>query len=245
MDRSVYDRMDQLEADHWWFSARRSIIQAVIERLVKLKSGAAILEAGCGTGGNLAMLRSLGDLDAFEYDQEARRRAEEKSGLSIAGGALPDELPYPGKSYDLIALFDVLEHVEEDRASLKALSSRLTPEGRILLTVPAYQWLWSKHDISHHHFRRYSKSMLREAAREAGLEVEHAFYFNSLLFPLAISMRALKAAIRSQTPDDDMPGPLANALLKRVFATERSFVGRLSMPFGLSLCAVLKPKQSG
>lgn len=243
MDRSVYDRMDQLEAEHWWFSARRSIIEAAIKRLVKLRCGASILEAGCGTGGNLAMLRSLGDLDAFEYDQEARRRAEEKSGLEIAGGALPDELPYPEKSYDLIALFDVLEHVEADSASLKALATRLTPEGRILLTVPAYQWLWSKHDVSHHHFRRYSKASLHGTAREAGLEVEHAFHFNSLLFPLAISVRALKYAIGSKTPDDDMPGPMVNALLKRVFGAERSFVGRVSMPFGLSLCAVLKPKR--
>lgn len=242
MNRLVYHRMDQLEAEHWWFSARRNIIQTVIERLIAPTSQAQIMEAGCGSGGNLAMLRSLGDLDAFEYDEEARGRAAEKSGMDISYGALPDAVPFGKKNYDLIGLFDVLEHIEEDSASLRALGDRLNDRGRILLTVPAYQWLWSKHDVRHHHFRRYSKRHLQIVAEEAGLEVEHAFYFNTLLFPVALSLRGLKALLRSEAPDDDMPGPAVNAALKRVFQSERALIGRVPMPFGLSLCAILKTR---
>ena len=165
MDRSVYDRMDRLEADHWWFVARRAVIETIIDRLIPLSEGSTILEAGCGTGGNLRMLQSLAQLHAFEYDEEARRRAEAKSDLIIPHGALPDHVPNRGRDYDLIALFDVLEHIGDDTASLKSLSEHLSDAGRILVTVPAYQWLWSRHDERHHHFRRYSKAGLRATAR--------------------------------------------------------------------------------
>lgn len=241
MDRSVYDHMDRIEAEHWWFVARRDILQTTIRRLIRLPGPASILEAGCGTGGNMAMLSGFGHLDAFEADDAARRRASCKSGRDIAAGALPNALPETRRRYDLIALFDVLEHVEQDRASLRALAGLLTSEGRILLSVPACQWLWSRHDERHHHVRRYTRRTLRQTAQDAGLEVEHAFYFNTLLFPLAVTIRALKSTLGSEAPDDDMPGPHVNRLLRAVFRTERHLVGRIAMPFGLSLCAVLKP----
>lgn len=240
MDRDVYARMDQLEANHWWFVGRREIIRAAITKLIPLPQKPSILEAGCGTGGNLAMLSSLGDLDAFEFDDIARKRAEEKSNRSLPFGALPDRIPGDDSAYDLIGLFDVLEHVEADEASLAALGARLTPEGRLILTVPAYGWLWSKHDERHHHFRRYTKASLTEAAQAAGLKVERSFYFNSFLFPVVVAIRALKALFRRDTPDDDLPGPIINRLLSRVFRTERHLVGTIPMPFGLSLCAVLR-----
>jgi len=245
MDRSVYDRMDRLEADHWWFVARRAVIATIIERLIALPDGSAILEAGCGTGGNLRMLQSLAELHAFEFDEEARCRAEIKSDLNIPHGALPDDVPDQGRDYDLIALFDVLEHIEDDSASLKSLSAHLSETGRILVTVPAYQWLWSRHDERHHHFRRYSRAGLRQAAEAAGLRVEHVFHFNFFLFPVAIGLRAVKAVFRRNTPDDEMPGPLINALLRRIFTSERHLVGRVPLPFGLSVCAVCSKGADG
>jgi SAM-dependent methyltransferase len=237
--------MDRMEADHWWFAGRRSIIETTIRRLIPLSDEATILEAGCGTGGNLRLLQSIGELHAFEFDEEARRRAESKSNIRIPFGALPAEVPDQGQNYDLIALFDVLEHVEEDSASLKALSVKLRDGGRILLTVPAYPWLWSRHDERHHHFRRYSKTTVSKAAREAGLRVEHAFYFNTFLFPVAVGLRALKMTFRRDTPDDEMPGPLMNALLRWLFTRERYLIGRVPMPVGLSVCAVLSKDANG
>ncbi len=240
MDRAVYVRMDEIEATHWWFAGRREILRTVIDRLIPLPARPRILEAGCGTGGNLAMLMSFGRLDAFEYDEDARRIAEAKAAISVPFGALPDALPHPGRSYDLIGLFDVLEHIERDADALAALAARLDAGGRILVTVPAFPWLWSKHDARHHHFRRYTRASLGRAAAAAGLVVERSFYFNTLLFPVAVAMRWVKALTRSDAPDDSLPAPRVNQALFHAFRAERHLVGRLAMPVGLSLCAVLK-----
>lgn len=245
MDREVFERMNEIEAVHWWFAARRDIITATIERIVKLPESADILEAGCGTGGNLAMLARHGKVDAFEYDAEARNIAAEKSGLPVEAGALPNDLPYGAKTYDLIGLFDVLEHIEDDHATLVELGKRLKEGGKIMVTVPAFPWLWSKHDESHHHFRRYTKASLRKAAADAGLTVEKTFYFNSFLLPVAIGLRALKALLGRRTPDDSLPSPWLNTLLRKVFASERHLVGRIGLPVGLSVCAIISRGPKG
>jgi SAM-dependent methyltransferase len=239
MERSVYDRMNDLEARHWWFAARREVIAALIERHAQ-SPDTRILEAGCGSGGNLALLGRYGQVDAFEYDDIARAHACEKSGLDIRPGALPEAIPFEGKRYDLIGLFDVLEHVEADQASLAALASRLEDGGRLLVTVPALPMLWSAHDERHHHFRRYTRKSLAKAAQAAGLKVTYTSYFNMFLFPLAVAARLAKAITRSNTPDDALPPRWLNAALRRVFAAERYLVGRLRLPVGLSLVAVLE-----
>jgi SAM-dependent methyltransferase len=239
MDRAVFERMAAQEEVHWWFAARRSILQTAIDRLIDLPEAPRILEAGCGTGGNLDMLAKYGTLRAFELDNAARQTAASKSGLAVAEGALPGPLPFDSERFDLIGLFDVLEHVEDDQAALSALGTRLSDTGRILMTVPAFPWLWSAHDTRHHHFRRYTRQSLRQIADAAGLRVETSFYFNTTLFPLAVAARALKGVMGSKAADDTMPGPMANGVLRRVFAAERHLVGRLKMPVGLSLCGVL------
>lgn len=240
MDRLVYERMDEQEAAHWWFAARREMIRTTIARLIELPVQADILEAGCGTGGNLAMLMELGALDAFEFDAQARAIAAQKAKIDVPFGALPDDIPFAPKRYDLIGLFDVLEHIEDDHATLARLGERLKDEGRLLVTVPALPWLWSKHDERHHHFRRYTKRSLSRTAAEAGLVAERCFYFNSFLLPVAVGMRAVKAVLRSDSPDDTMPSTGLNRALYAVFASERHLVGRIGLPIGLSVCAILR-----
>ncbi len=240
MERTVYDRMNELEMRHWWFVARRSIIASLIRRVLPKRAEATILEAGCGSGGNLRMLGEFGKVDAFEFDQVAREEAAKKSGLDIKFGALPDALPFDGKRYDLIGLFDVLEHVEADIASLAALAKRLSDDGRIVVTVPAFPWLWSRHDERHHHFRRYTKASLTAIAAQAGLRVKYCSYFNFFLFPVAVTARALKRLVGSDVPDDTLPRSWINSTLTRVFGIERHLVGKMRLPFGLSLAAVLE-----
>ena len=240
MDRAVYERMNDIEDRHWWFVARRDIISGVIGRFLSPDPKARILEAGCGTGGNLAMLAKFGAVDAFEYDEDAQAAARAKSRLDIRFGALPQDVPFADRDYNVIGLFDVLEHVEADSESLAALAERLAPGGRIIMTVPAFPFLWSRHDERHHHFRRYTRSSLAEAAQRAGLRVTYSTYFNTLLFPVALGLRAIKSLTGSETPDDQVPSGWLNALLMKTFRFERHLVGRLRLPVGLSLAAVLE-----
>ena len=240
MERSVYERLFAQEDTHWWFRGRREIIRCTLEGLAGNKTDSRVLEAGCGTGGNLAVLSGFGDLHAFEYDDEAREKAAQRIGKEVPFGALPDRIPYQGIRYDLIGLFDVLEHVEDEVASLAALGDRLRGEGRLVVTVPALPWMWSRHDETHHHFRRYTRRSLEAAARSAGLVVERSFYFNSFLLPVAMGCRAAKGLLGRDSPDDTLPSPWLNRALYAVFAAEKHIVGRVSFPLGLSICGVLR-----
>lgn len=240
MDREVYARMNELEEHHWWFVARRDMIKTLIRNRTNLPEDARILEAGCGSGGNLELLQLFGQVDGFEFDDTARADAIKKSGLDIVYGALPDDVPFEGRDYDLIGLFDVLEHVEFDAASLRALSTRLRPGGKLLVTVPAFPFLWSNHDEAHHHYRRYTRSSLAEVAAQAGLKATYGTYFNTLLFPLAITARAVKKLTGSKAPDDAMPPRWLNGVMRHIFGAERFVLGRIPLPFGLSLGVLLE-----
>lgn len=242
MDRSVYDRMQALEDEHWWFVGRRRILSAVLERSLPRSGPAAILEAGCGTGGNLAMLQGFGSVDAFEVDEPSCDFARQRSGLDVRVGSLPDAVPFPDSRYRAIALFDVLEHVDRDVDALNRLSGLLAEDGRIFVTVPAFPILWSAHDERHHHFRRYTARSLRETAERAGLTVERLSYFNTLLLAPAVAMRLAKAGLRRDTPDDAMPPRRLNRMLAWLFALERYPLARVDLPVGLSLLGVFAPR---
>jgi SAM-dependent methyltransferase len=239
MDRDVYRRLDALEGQHWWFAARRCILRSAIERFRPQAEELRLLEAGCGTGGNLAMLSEFGAVDAFELDDEARQVAAGKGAIDVRKGMLPDDVPFAPGGYDIVVAFDVIEHVEEDVASLRSLGERLAPGGRLVMTVPALPWLWGGHDETHHHYRRYLRKDVEGALRAAGLKPVAVTYYNTALFPLIALTRLLKKLLgRDATPDDRMPGPAVNALLKAVFSAERHLIGRVRMPIGVSLLAV-------
>jgi SAM-dependent methyltransferase len=245
MDRVIYERLAANEETHWWFAGRRAIVQRLIGCIgLPPRGETRILEAGCGTGGNLGLLKKFGSVDAVEFDAAAREIAGRKSGLEIGFAALPDRLDVADGRYDLIALLDVIEHIEEDVASLAALKSKLRRDGAILITVPAHPWMWSAHDEVHHHKRRYTRASLQSAIEDAGLEVAEIGYFNAFLFPLALARRLLNKVTGGETHDDVPPPALFNWLFSRMFALERHLVTRVSLPIGLSLFAVARRPDS-
>ena len=242
VDASAYDEMASLQDRHWWFLGRRAVLARVIEQLA-LPDDAAILEVGAGTGGNLRMLQRYGSVEAVEMDATARAIASSRApGVLIREGRLPDRIPCRPGAFDLVCLLDVLEHVDSDAESLATLRGFLRPSGYLLLTVPAYRWLWSAHDVRLHHRRRYTAGTLAAVALSAGLRIERLSYFNTLLFPLAVLGRLLDRVRKpgSSTTGGAMPSSIVNAALFRVFAAEASLVTRVRLPVGLSLVAVLR-----
>ncbi|MDT0619795.1 class I SAM-dependent methyltransferase [Salinisphaera sp. P385] len=243
MQESALQEMSENEAGHWWFRARRAIISQLIARLIGLKRQVRLLEVGCGTGGNLSMLREFGQLEAIEPNDFARSYASRLSGLRIESGGLPGDLPVPDNTYDIVGLFDVLEHVENDLDALLAVNRKLSADGHLVITVPAYQWLWSNHDQTHHHYRRYTIARLKRVIQQADLEIEQIGYFNTLLFPIAALQRLLVRMCRRPLATDGNVPAWLNAVLFRVFATERHLISRLPMPFGLSVFAVARKRR--
>ena len=198
-----------------------------------------MLEAGCGTGGNLAMLARFGKLEAFELDEEARAIAQTKQPIAVKYGMLPDGIPFSPGTFDVVTAFDVIEHVEQDLASLTMLAQQLSPGGRLIMTVPALPWLWSRHDETHHHYRRYTRQSLLATLRQAGLHPLRVSYFNTLLFPFIAGLRVLRKHLHlKETADDAMPGAGMNAVLKAIFGAESALIGRFNFPIGVSLMAV-------
>jgi SAM-dependent methyltransferase len=239
MERVVYDRMAELDSRHWWYRARRDILARLIEREIRLPEEPRILEIGCGTGHNLMMLRRFGRVDGIEIDGAARALASSRLGHAVGDAPLPDLKGVPEHHYDLVALLDVLEHVEDDRAALASIARRLKPGGHILVTVPAFPWMWSAHDVVNHHHRRYTKGSLKTVVAEAGLRVDFLSYFNSLLFPLAAAARLAGRITGKEDSDDALPPRPVNALFEAVFGLERHAIGRVPFPPGVSLAAIL------
>jgi len=241
MDHEIYLQMREVEDRHWWFAARRRILQRVISSL-SLPDQARVLDVGCGTGGNLKLLSQFGQVSAMEMDDTARNLAQARNIADVRAGKLPDGIPFPGQHFDLIVLLDVLEHINDDAGSLIALKSILAPNGHVVLTVPAFPFLWSQHDEVHHHKRRYRTAGLRRVIQGAGLEVVYMTHYNMWLFP-AIAMARLAQRFlpsRENKPELKAPASLPNMLLETLFGSERFLVPRARLPLGVSLLAVLE-----
>jgi len=240
MEQALFHQMADIQASHWWYEARRKIIESFIQRL-NLKSGATILEVGCGTGVNLLMLKKYGETCAVEPNDFARTTAQKLSGCDIREGYLPHDIPFPGP-FDLIGAFDVIEHIDDDRGSVAALRTLLKENGHALFTVPAFPFLWSRHDEANHHKRRYRRDEFRRLLENAGYKIEYISYYNTLLFPLVAAVRLAKKSLKlNDSPDESMPRiPFVNAALCAIFAAERYLLKCVSLPFGVSIIALCR-----
>ena len=241
MDSQVYSELIEQEETHWWFVSRRAITQYLLN-LIKIPKNAKILDLGCGAGGNLSMLSTYGEVFACEMNDQVREHSAGRNIGSVAYGKLPDEIPFSGQQFDLITMFDVLEHIEDDNATLAAVAGRLSQGGVLLLTVPAFQCLFSRHDKLHHHFRRYGKTELQEKIKAAGFKIEYLNYWNFFLFPVAVAARMLDffRAKNEHAIGTKIPAPAINKILTKLVSAERFLFPRIPLPFGLSLMLVAR-----
>ena len=246
MRAEAYSEMASTEAAHWWFCGRRQILSSVIAGL-DLPAEPRIIEMGAGTGGNLAMLQRFGHVSAMEMDSRARTfaRAKTRGSIDIREGKLPDQIPFEGETFDLVCLFDVLEHVEEDAGTLRALSPLLKSNGYLVITVPAYPWLWGPHDETLHHKRRYDRRQLESLLLSTGYQILRQSFFNTLLFPLVLLVRIKERLMRDETAQGSrIPWAPINVLFRYLFALERFLILRTAIPFGASLLVVAQRTMS-
>ncbi|HEY4827620.1 MAG TPA: class I SAM-dependent methyltransferase [Solirubrobacteraceae bacterium] len=244
MDQRLMSAMLELDDRHWWYRGRRRIIGAELDRL-PLPPGAEVLDAGCGSGRTLEELARYGEVHGIELDEGAASVARERGCGEVLVGRL-EELPWGDGYFDLITCLDVIEHTPDDRVTLRELRRVCKPGGFLLVTVPAYQGLWSTHDVANHHYRRYSRGRLRAAAQESGWRVRRMTSFNGLLLAPAAAVR-LADRRRLRQPNGDYKPELTlgpewlNAALEQPLRLEARWLrGGRTMPAGLSLLAVLE-----
>jgi SAM-dependent methyltransferase len=238
MEREVYQAMAEHDERHWWYRARRQVVAELIRRKVPLPDGAKGLEIGCGTGHNLGMLGEFAAMDALEVDPVARELAERRLGHKVLSAPLPALEGVPDVTYDLVAALDVIEHIPDDKAALEGIARVLKAGGKLVMTVPAHQWMWSAHDVVNHHQRRYSKRGFKALVDQSPLKLESIGYLNSLLFPVAMAQRLASQVTGKEDANLAPPAEPINQALERVFALERRVIGRVPLPPGLSLFAV-------
>ncbi len=248
MDASLYEELHRVEQTHWWFRARRQIVWSLVERFTIGGAGQRlkVCELGCGTGGNLAEVADKHDVTGVECSPHALAFARQKLGDRVICGRLPDEVDLPAGSCDVVLLTDVLEHIEDDVASARTALRLLRPGGIVVATVPAYQWLYSPRDQHHHHFRRYGKRQFAALWQQVDAETTLLSQYNTLLFPPAAAARLISKLLgnENQTGDLAVPPRMVNSLLSRVMGSETNLLGRVPLPFGLSLICVVRKKES-
>jgi SAM-dependent methyltransferase len=242
MDRDYELQTHQAEDRHWWYRGRRTVLDGVISRL-GLDRDSRILDAGCGSGRNMVELARYGTVTGVELSDTSVVLARERQvGEVLSGSVL--EMPFPDGSFQLAVTLDVIEHLEDDLAALRELRRTVADGGWLLVTVPAYQWLWSGHDEINHHHRRYTRRSLQRVAEQAGWRQVRTTYFNSLLLPVAILLRVLDR-INTKTTESSLdlwvpPAPM-NWVLERPLAIEAAMIRRGGrIPAGLSLLALFQ-----
>jgi SAM-dependent methyltransferase len=240
MDRDYELQTHQAEDRHWWYRGRRTVLDSAISAL-NLPEGARILDAGCGSGRNMVELSRFGTVTGIELaDASIELARQRNAGEVVAGSVL--EMPFADDSFDFAVSLDVIEHLEDDLSALRELRRTIAPGGSLLITVPAYQWLWSGHDVINHHHRRYTRRSLQRVAEQAGWQQTRTTYFNSLLLPIAVVLRLLDRFNNKPSESSlDLwvpPEPL-NWMLERPLAMEAAMIARGGrIPAGLSLLSV-------
>ncbi|SEH30184.1 class I SAM-dependent methyltransferase [Magnetospirillum fulvum] len=241
MELAAYDAEAAAQKWHWWYVARRSLIKNTIVNM-KLPHAALVLDAGTCSGGNLNLLRDCGfshpiGLD-FSADALAYCRQNGHDWL-IQGDTL--NMPFSDGTLDLVLCTDVLEHIDDDDGAVAEIVRVLKPGGKVLLTVPAFRALWGHGDEVALHQRRYQMAEFRAMLQQAGLEVEHGFHFNFLLFLPILAARKLLVASKA-TPRSELTlnTPWLNRLLGLVFGVDVALAPLLRPPFGVSLLVVAR-----
>ena len=241
MQENYAAEYQRYEEEHWWFRARRRILQDVFSRL-GLPPRPRILEIGAGPGANLyALYPKDAVLCGVEPDARLAQMARARGRVPVHEG-LAEALPPPIKdeTFDAVAMLDVLEHTADDRRVLLSVKERLVPGGLLLITVPAYMMLWGPQDVVSKHYRRYRRAPLASLIEQTGFVVERATYFNALLLAPIAAFRLLRRT--GQSTDLKFTLGALDALPYAIFSLERLLLRWLNFPAGVSILFVARKR---
>lgn len=254
MKSAAFEQFTRLEREHWWFRGRRAVYLQLLEDALGGSRPRRILDVGSGVGGFLPELAQLGEQLLFtEFDAQATRIA---AGRNAARGlqARAEALPLARNCVDLACLFDVIEHVEDDVQALREARRVLAPGGKLILSVPAHAWLYSRNDEVAGHVRRYSRSELIRKVDASGLQLLRCTSTNSLLFPgiagVVLASKLAEHTIpglkRSEHTNLSWKVPrVAHELLYRMFRSELHLSRHWDLPFGHSLLLIAEKRVAG
>ena len=245
MQSHHYPLIYEVEETHWWYVGRRRIIQFLVERICTTLNNPnpRILDVGCGTGANLKMLEAFGRAEGVDISPQAVEFCHERGLDSVKIGAA-EHLPYENGSFELVTALDVIEHLDDDVGGLREMRRVLSPNGRLLVFVPAFMLLWGVQDDVSHHRRRYTLPGLLKTVEAAGLSIEWASYANITFFMPVLMVRSVMRwlGLRPAT-EYGINFSHLNGLFSWLFAAERFVLKGGRIPFGVSAVCIGRPTE--
>jgi trans-aconitate methyltransferase len=246
---SYYDAYREAQSTHWWFRGREAVLQTLLQTHIDGSDRSMVVDVGCGPGGPTAAVFPSHPILAIDMDPSvllANRSARLRLVADVS------RVPLKPRSARVLCAFDILEHLQDDVGALRNWREALAPDAMLVVTVPAYQALWSPHDDANGHCRRYRASLLRQRLEEAGFAVTTITYFNTVLLPAIAVMRWWQRLVPdradSRSPEMDfrhrLPAGIEWCLLA-LFRLERHWVRRWRLPAGVAICAIARRSESG
>ncbi len=242
MDVSTYQIEAEVEKNHWWFVGRRKLLKSLINEL-NIPVETRILDLGTSTGTNLRLLRDMGFVNYIGLDSsdEAIRWCKEKELGNVQKGDICS-LPFKNNEFSLVLATDVIEHVKDDLLALSEINRVLNKNGIVIITVPAFQILWGRQDEVAHHKRRYLINDLKQKLIQTGFINSETFYFNYLMFlPIWLVRTFIRLLHVNLVSENQLNTTLFNYMLTHVFLVDVWSARKLKPPFGVSICAVVRP----
>ena len=240
MNPAEYARMFENEDHYWWFVSRRELVIDLVDRL-RFSGSPLILDIGCGTGATASALSRFGRVVGLDFSPLALAACTQR-GLAELLRSRAESIPLASGCADVIVATDILEHLEDDVAALREFHRVLRPGGYAVITVPAYQFLWSEHDVALMHKRRYVSRQLAERSLRAGFHQVRLGHALCLLFPLALGRLLKRRPDQGKAPQAQIQPlpPWVNTALVRLQRCEAALSRRIRLPWGLSVVAVIQ-----
>jgi len=243
MKNEMYDSMFRIETRHWWFRGKRDIVLSLAEPLLSQKRRPKLIDLGCGCGAMIKALEPYGDVTGVDFSDLPLAYCRERFGgtMKKLDLSVPIETE---EQFDLGVALDILEHIDRDDIAAANIYALLRDGGHCIVTVPAYQWLWSSHDENCMHKRRYCKKQLEALLLNAGFKLAYISYYNCILFAAAAAVRLVSRCIRADRDsslENHFRDSLLNRILYRIFSGEKKRISKKkTFPFGLSLIALVE-----